>query len=196
LSWARESWLLWPGCSRSGSASHWLPLSGVVARGSLDYPTLLSPRARSRPTPLGTNSSMSCWNVWRGLNYGTKCCRISMTKVNSKVSKGSLSEGLVLRVWQKPEALNQSNNSFQWTLASKAVWAKVCTAWHTAATIPLWQMWRSQMEKPWWRSQNEGGSLWFWAQWKWRPMAAVIGKDKAVVDRGAGHCPGGLVRLF
>lgn len=43
--------------------SHWLLLGGVVARGSLDYPTLLSHRARSRPTPIGTNFSMSCCNL-------------------------------------------------------------------------------------------------------------------------------------
>ena len=39
--------------------------------------------------------------------------RISMTQGNSQVSKRSLGEGPVLMVYQKPETLNQTNDSLQ-----------------------------------------------------------------------------------
>ena len=39
--------------------------------------------------------------------------RISMILGNNKISERNLSHGLVLMVWQKPEALSQTNNSLQ-----------------------------------------------------------------------------------
>lgn len=57
--------------------------------------------------------------------------RISMAQDNSRVSEKSLHEDLVLIVQQNPEASNQTSDSLQGTLASKAVWIKVCPVAHT-----------------------------------------------------------------
>lgn len=59
--------------------------------------------------------------------------RISMTQGNGRISERIPGEGPVLIIEQKPEALNQSDDSLQWTFVSEAVWAKwfTCdTLWH------------------------------------------------------------------
>jgi hypothetical protein len=45
-------------------------------------------------------------------------CRISMTQGNNRMSERSLGEDPVLKVQQKPEASNQTNDSMQLTFAS------------------------------------------------------------------------------
>jgi hypothetical protein len=53
--------------------------------------------------------------------------RISMTQSNNRISERSPSENSVSMMYQKAEALNQTNASLQRTSASKEVWTKGCT---------------------------------------------------------------------
>lgn len=49
----------------------------------------------------------------KGSDLQNQSHRISMILGNNKISERNLSHGLVLMVWQKPEALSQTNNSLQ-----------------------------------------------------------------------------------
>lgn len=69
------------------------------------------------------------------------------------IKERSFREGPVLTVYQKHEALNQTNNSLLWTFASWAIWAEgsiYCLA--HPCQMPLW---RTNM---WWRSRKDGGA--------------------------------------
>jgi hypothetical protein len=56
-------------------------------------------------------------------------CRISMTRGNNRTTR-SPSEDPVLMVSQKPEILNQTNDSSKWALASEDVWTGVYRETH------------------------------------------------------------------
>ena len=76
------------------------------------------------------------WTAERGQSYRTKAAAPSWLGSNS-ISKRSPREDAVLKVWQKSEASNPTNNSLQWTLANEAIRAKGRTVWqwHTAASM-------------------------------------------------------------
>lgn len=107
----------------------------VVISGGQDWPTLLPPRPISKAlkwsTPMSTPSK-TYDSIWRDWPFWAIAADLHACG-NSRISENSFGEGSILMVHQKPKTSNQTNISLQWTLESKAVWAKDCTAWHTAA---------------------------------------------------------------
>lgn len=73
--------------------------------------------------------------------------RIFMTLGNSSIPKRSFGQGSVLRVHQKPEALNETNHWLQWTIASKAAGRKGYTTWQPQLLMPPGWMKRWQRGK-------------------------------------------------
>lgn len=71
----------------------------------------------------------------------------------SRISKRNFGEDLVLRMYQKPEALNQTNSSLQQTSPSKAVSTKGYTLSTAQLPRPLCQM------NIWWRDRSKDGGV-------------------------------------
>lgn len=134
----------WPDCMGSGSWPHSVG-TGELAQ-NLNWGEQFwweLGLSHSAPTQAQSQcSDLTLPTIWpthdqlehmKGLalrNYGS---RISRTQGNGRISQRSLSEGPVPMLYQKPEALNLTNDSLPWTFISTTVWAKEYNARHTTS---------------------------------------------------------------
>lgn len=101
---------------------------------ALGFPTLIS-------TP-----SRSCWSLWKNWS----CWAIPASSQRYRTPQGRSHRDPVRMGYQKPEILNHTDDSLQWTVASQADGTKGYSIWHTKPPMPwVWVMrrWRGRREK-------------------------------------------------
>lgn len=136
----RELALSFVGCSIGwpswGSAGK--PALVVYEEELVGWPTQLPPRSRA------LSYSPQVYYIYELLDYVKRpilkiqSCRISTTQGNKRLSKRSPDKNSALIVYQKPEALNQTEDSLQCSFASKDVLTKGYTVWHITASVIRW----------------------------------------------------------
>jgi hypothetical protein len=81
------------------------------------------------PTSKSTSSAKG-WDIGKGwLGLQIQSCRISTTKGNNRIPRRSSGENPILMVSQKPEIMNQTNDSLKRTFANEDVWTQRDKLW-------------------------------------------------------------------
>lgn len=93
-------------------------------------PPTYTSRALSWCTPAST-PSITCWSAWK--YWPAEPWPLGLHDWGDSRMSGEFRGVPMLMVCWRPDALNLTNSTLQWTCARKAVWTKEDTEWHQAA---------------------------------------------------------------